>query len=440
MKLFTSIFLSLLLPLAVAAQAPVVSYDSLVTPWSRTIVGLDERDSITTLDYFVLDSLDNWLHKGHCSVFRDSLHRMDSISKYEIVQRVAYYYCIETNTGEKIYCLEDSLSNYIKKYTSYEQQGDSIIKKANYKRGKDIDSIWFDTVKVAKNVKNIRKEIPISYKDSVVYDSIGNIIEKYNFNRTWKIVYHYNKNGLLHQEEYFWRRTKDENWKKSDDNSITFIYFRGRLIKDKTSNDSRYTRYLYHSNGQLAKEKKYEWDSRSEQFELYEIRNYSCEGKLITIYGIKDLRRPVAPFSKAENKEPYLKALFEYDSNGNIINEEHFAPSCTGCVKKKVYQYDSLNNIISQFSYLREELRHFHCLGNECCYTGDHTIDTALYYSPKRTIYGRFCKIENRFTNHNLETIYINNYRIFTYPFIYFEKKNCYIWYERNTTRLVEIL
>ena len=83
MKLFPSIFLSLLLPLAVAAQAPVVSYDSLVTPWSRTIVGLDDRDSITTLDYFVLDSLDNWLHKGHCSVFRDSLHRMDSLSMFK---------------------------------------------------------------------------------------------------------------------------------------------------------------------------------------------------------------------------------------------------------------------------------------------------------------------------------------------------------------------
>ena len=79
MKLFPSIFLSLLLPLAVAAQAPVASYDSLVTPWSRTIVGLDERDSVISLDYYCKDTCKNgWFHMGFCQNFYDNEHHLDS--------------------------------------------------------------------------------------------------------------------------------------------------------------------------------------------------------------------------------------------------------------------------------------------------------------------------------------------------------------------------
>ncbi|MBO4777894.1 MAG: hypothetical protein J5588_05305 [Bacteroidales bacterium] len=409
MKLFTSIFLSLLLPLAVAAQAPVVSYDSLVTPWSRTIVGLDERDSITTLDYFVLDSMENWLHRGHCTIFRDELHRIDSISffkkqqqssPYGIVQdgywlSVAYTYKDNQSIGEKrIDTIYPDSSN--KGWSTYPQRNFKAYR-GNIKRKTDI----FLSKKESKDVY-----------DSIVYNPNGLISEIYENKR--KTVYYYKNDTLLTKKQSY--RLKNNDWKKGT--RIKYYYDDGRLSMTKSTYDktkyyyhddgrlsmtkSTYgnTKYYYHDDGTIEEKQFYLWNAEEHRYLLNERRIYSPEGNLLKVYVIPDsffgeFKRCRDGNKEYSYKDRYkiqtLKEEYVYDSSGAII-EERFYTNKFACVAKKTdylirkltYEYDSLQQIRKKTEYSSSQ-SFSPCFASECCYNNIR-LDTHWEINSKKTI------------------------------------------------------
>ena len=373
------------LSLECASQVPVVSYDSLVTPWSRTIVGLDERDSITTLDYFVLDSLDNWLHKGHCSVFRDSLHRMDSLSMFK--KHIDFCLWMDSSYHEELKeytCWLYTWYSYKDEHTFVGEEHvmtfcDSSDKTCDYNN--PLFYIHFTT-----HNQNTQQDLEIA-NDSIVYNQFGKIAEKYcNNNKTMSF---YKNDTVLWKEIHYYKKNK--HFKKDK----MSYYSEGLLTMEKTR--FNLTTYEYHNNGIIAKIDYYLWNSDEEQFILNERKEYSQDGKLLKIYTIPTDIPSQSNYTYNGRKESQLeiykmlplKEEYLYDSVGNLI-EERFYSTDYACTRKNpnflirqvTYEFDSLRNYTSK--HIFKSYRDIGCLN--CCYHETLNLVDSHLISPKKII------------------------------------------------------